>query len=143
MLSHQPDYISVYSNSWGPLDSGFVVAGPGKYTEAVLKLGATEVGLPYHYFSYTILWFSPYKGRGGRGNIYTFAGGNGGSNGDSCAADGYVNSIYTLAVGSADQAARQAFYDENCTGKIAVTYSFNSETFNSAFTYNQVVSPYM
>lgn len=49
MLSHQPDYISIYSNSWGPLDSGFVVGGPGKYTEAVLKLGATEVGLPYYH----------------------------------------------------------------------------------------------
>ena len=43
MLSHQPHYISVYSNSWGPSDSGFVVGGPGKYTLTVLQQGATEV----------------------------------------------------------------------------------------------------
>ena len=29
-----------------------------------------------------------------------WAAGNGGGRGDSCAADGYVNSIYTIAVGS-------------------------------------------
>lgn len=45
MLSHQPDYISIYSNSWGPSDSGFVVGGPEKYTAAVLEQGASEVGL--------------------------------------------------------------------------------------------------
>lgn len=64
--------------------------------------------------------------------MYVFASGNGGVNGDSCAADGYVNSIYTIAVGSADQAGKQAFFDESCSAKIAVTYSFNSNTFNMA-----------
>ena len=34
---------------------------------------------------------------------YGHAAGNGGSRGDSCAADGYVNSIYTIAVGSVDR----------------------------------------
>lgn len=62
MLSHQTDYISIYSNSWGPLDTGFVVAGPGKYTEAVLQLGATEVGLSYNDFFHTLLWFSSLQG---------------------------------------------------------------------------------
>ena len=43
MLSHRNDYISVYSNSWGPLDNGFAVGGPGTYTSAVLQQSATEV----------------------------------------------------------------------------------------------------
>ena len=50
-----------------------------------------------------------------------------------------MNSIYTLAVGSADQDALQAFYDESCTAKIAVAYTFNSNTFNNVFIYDQVV----
>ena len=44
MLSHRSDHISIYSNSWGPSDSGFAVGGPGKYTAAVLQQGAAEVG---------------------------------------------------------------------------------------------------
>ena len=43
MLSHEPDYISVYSNSWGPSDNGCVVGGPGTYTAAVLEQAAAEV----------------------------------------------------------------------------------------------------
>ena len=57
-----------------------------------------------------------------------WAAGNGGSYFDSCAADGYVNSIYTIAVGSADQNGQQAYYDENCSAKMAVTFSYNSDS---------------
>ena len=56
-----------------------------------------------------------------------WAAGNGGDKFDSCAADGYVNSIYTIAVGSADQDGRQAYYDEDCSAKMAVTFSHNSQ----------------
>lgn len=85
------------------------------------------------------------QGRNGKGSIYVFASGNGGWYYDSCAADGYVNSIYTIAIGSADQNGNQASYDENCTAKIAVTYSFNSDTFptdpdDDWTEYNQIVS---
>ena len=82
------------------------------------------------------------QGRGGKGNIYVWAAGNGGLNFDSCAADGYVSSIYTIAVGSADQNARQADYDEQCASKMAVTFSYNSDTFPNTSKqkpYNQVV----
>ena len=83
------------------------------------------------------------QGRGGKGSIYVWAAGNGGEYHDSCAADGYVNSIYTIAVGSADQNGHQADYDESCTAKIAVTYSYNSDTFptqdDSWSAYNQIV----
>ena len=61
-----------------------------------------------------------------------WASGNGGNNYDSCAADGFVNSIYTIAIGSADQNGGQASYDEDCSAKMAVTFSYNSDTFPTA-----------
>ena len=72
------------------------------------------------------------QGRGGKGNIYVWAAGNGGRYHDSCAADGYSSSIYTISVGSADQNGRQADYDEDCSAKMAVTFSYNSDTFPGA-----------
>ena len=79
--------------------------------------------------------FYTFQGRSGKGSIYIFASGNGGHNGDSCAADGYASNIYTIAVGSANQLGEQAFYDEDCSAKMAVTYNYNS--FNPG---DQVVS---
>ena len=61
------------------------------------------------------------QGRGGKGSIYVFAAGNGGP-GDTCAADGYTNSIYTIAVGSAGSDGRQSSFDEPCSGKMVVTF---------------------
>ena len=88
----------------------------------------------------------PPQGRDGKGSIYVWAAGNGGSYFDSCAADGYASSIYTIAVGSADEDGRQADYDENCAGKMAVTFSYNSATFPGANdnwdAHDQVVSCY-
>lgn len=83
------------------------------------------------------------KGRDGKGSIFVWAAGNGGENFDSCAADGYTSSIYTIGVGSADQAGQQAFYDEQCAGKMVVTYSLNSKTFSvgdNFESYDQIVS---
>ena len=42
-LGHYNDYIDVYSNSWGPSDLGFIVAGPGHLTATALQNGVTEV----------------------------------------------------------------------------------------------------
>ena len=36
-------YVKVYSNSWGPNDYGFMVAGPGSLTKQTLFNGATSV----------------------------------------------------------------------------------------------------
>ena len=84
------------------------------------------------------------QGRGGKGSIYLWASGNGGRYFDSCAADGYTSSIYAISMGSADQRGRQAEYDENCPGKMAVTFSYNSNTFpgvdDTFDPYDQVVS---
>ena len=74
-----------------------------------------------------IIHYALLQGRHGKGVIYTFAGGNGGDNFDSCAANGYASSIYTIAVGSAAQDGMQAFYDEQCAAKMVVTFAFNSE----------------
>lgn len=51
-----------------------------------------------------------------------WAAGNGGEVGDSCAADGYVNSIYTIAFGSANSDGLASSYDEECAAKMAVAF---------------------
>lgn len=73
-----------------------------------------------------------------------FSSGNGGYYNDSCAANGFVASIYTIAVGSADSFGNQADYDEQCAGKMAVTFNKDMATFPEGndhwVPYNQTVS---
>ena len=59
-----------------------------------------------------------------------WAAGNGGAVGDTCAADGYVNSIYTIAIGSVGSNGRAAYYDERCSAKLAVAFVHNPFTFD-------------
>lgn len=40
---------------------------------------------------------------------------------DHCGADGYVNSIYTIAIGAVTQTGRPAHFGEPCPGVMAVT----------------------
>ena len=61
-----------------------------------------------------------FQGRGGLGNIYVWATGNGGMHGDDCNADGYTSSVETLSVGSITDWGRQPFYMENCSSTLAV-----------------------
>ena len=61
------------------------------------------------------------QGRDGKGSIFMWAAGNGGRD-DSCAADGYVNSIYTVAIGAAFHDGSVASFDEECSGKMATTF---------------------
>lgn len=42
-LSYRDDVIQIYSNSWGPHDTGFIVEGPGKLTKRALAAGVQEV----------------------------------------------------------------------------------------------------
>lgn len=63
------------------------------------------------------------KGRAGLGNIFVWASGNGGSHKDSCSADGYTTSIYTLSISSATYDNKQPWYLEECPSTIATTYS--------------------
>lgn len=63
------------------------------------------------------------QGRNGLGSLYVFAAGNGGIFGDHCGADGYVNSIYSIAVASATHDGDLPFYAERCPAVIATAYS--------------------
>ncbi len=42
-LSWRNDVIHIYSNSWGPDDSGMAVAGPGDLLKMTLEQSVTEV----------------------------------------------------------------------------------------------------
>ncbi|CAG2238031.1 FURIN [Mytilus edulis] len=99
-LSHYLSHVDIYSNSWGPTDgTGFV--GPGTITKAAFQEGVTN-------------------GRNGKGSIYIWSAGNGNTN-DNCNGDGYVNSIYTIAISSV-QIGQNAWYSEVCAPALAVTY---------------------
>nr|CUU98671.1 hypothetical transcript [Hymenolepis microstoma] len=78
-------------------------------------------------FTYPISWTSSEeRGRNGLGNIFVWASGNGGRRGDSCAADGYVSSIYTLAVSSVTEDNKKPWYLEKCAAVLVSTYSSES-----------------
>ena len=42
-LSFNNSHVSIYSNSWGPIDNGFTVGGPEWATIQTLKLGVEQV----------------------------------------------------------------------------------------------------
>ena len=42
-FGHRNNYIDIYSNSWGPLDLGFIVSGPGRLAWQALQRGAAQV----------------------------------------------------------------------------------------------------
>ncbi|EFN62718.1 Neuroendocrine convertase 1 [Camponotus floridanus] len=102
-LSYKQELIDIYSASWGPSDDGETLDGPRRLAVEALKRGVT-------------------KGRNGKGNIYVWASGNGG-NSDDCGYDGYVGSIYTVAVGSVSQTGKLPWYGERCPALLATTYS--------------------
>ena len=52
-----------------------------------------------------------------------WASGNGGIHEDDCGCDGYVGSVYTIAVGSASQTGKFPWYGEQCSATLATTYS--------------------
>lgn len=87
------DWVNVSSNSWGPFDDRHL-EGPGPLEAAALEAGATT-------------------GRGGKGVVYVWAGGNGRAAADDVNFDGYANSRYTLAVGATTNQAEQAPYSES------------------------------
>ena len=101
--------IDVVSSSWGPSDDGQTVEGPGQLATAALEKGATE-------------------GRCGRGVIYVWASGNGGSRGDDCNCDGYTGSIYTLSVSSASEQGAATWYGESCPSTLTAAYSSGAYT---------------
>jgi len=59
-----------------------------------------------------------------------FAAGNGKTEGDNCACDGYVNSIYTIVVASCDDSGHVAHYSERCASIMATAYSGSGQEKN-------------
>lgn len=92
-MAWKNDIIQVKSNSWGPNDDARRLEGPGALTRAALQNAVTT-------------------GRGGKGAIILWAGGNGGDVGDDSNYDGYANSIYTIAIGALGNNGLQAYYSE-------------------------------
>ncbi|XP_053289504.1 furin-like protease kpc-1 [Pleuronectes platessa] len=101
-LTFNIQFIDIYVCSWGPRDDGATLDGPHRLTAKALQLGT-------------------HKGRGGKGSIFVWAAGNGGKHHDHCGADGYVNSIYNIAIGAVTQAGKPAYFGEPCPGVMAVT----------------------
>ena len=44
-FTYENGITDIYSNSWGPSDDGYTVAGPGTLAKMALKSGVTEVSL--------------------------------------------------------------------------------------------------
>ncbi|XP_036367005.1 PC3-like endoprotease variant B [Octopus sinensis] len=105
-LLFKPNYIDIYSASWGPVDDGIRMEGPGKYTKLALQMGVQQ-------------------GRNGLGSIYIWSTGNGGARYDDCNADGYVGSIETVAVGSISDNGLKPDFLEECPSMFVVTPTGN------------------
>ncbi|XP_023333546.1 neuroendocrine convertase 1 isoform X2 [Eurytemora carolleeae] len=108
-LSWALDKVDIFSSSWGPNDDGATVEGPGRLATKALERGIRE-------------------GRGGKGVIYVWASGNGGSHGDDCNCDGYTASIYTLSVSSASQQGSATWYGESCSSTLTSAFSSGAYT---------------
>lgn len=103
-LGYGHDKVDIYSSSWGPTDDGRSLEKPGVLAQDAIRRGIEE-------------------GRGGKGSVFVWASGNGGSRQDNCNCDGYAASIYTITVGSASQDGDMPWYGEMCSAILTVTYS--------------------
>ncbi len=92
-LTHENQSIAIYNASWGPEDDGMRLEGPGQLLQAALADAVAN-------------------GRGGKGNIYVWAGGNGRIEGDNVNYDGYANSRYTIAVAAITNEGKQSYFSE-------------------------------
>jgi kexin len=97
----------IYSCSWGPPDDGRTMEAPGVLIQQAMLKAIQE-------------------GRGGKGNIYVYAAGNGAASDDNCNYDGYTNSIYSISVGAIDRMNKHPYYSEKCSAQLVVTYSSGS-----------------
>lgn len=92
-MGYLNDIIFVKSNSWGPSDDARTLEGPGTLTKNAFNSAVTT-------------------GRGGKGTIFLWAGGNGGAATDNSNYDGYANLPETIAIGATDSQNRRASYSE-------------------------------
>ena len=92
-LSHENQIVDIYSNSWGPSDDGSTLEAPGPLTIAAFEDDVAN-------------------GRGGLGNIITWAAGNGLDSDDDSNKDGYANARQTIAVTAITHQGDQSWYAE-------------------------------
>lgn len=107
-FEYKRDYIDIYSCSWGPEDTGWDMEGPGELARGQLEEGTKT-------------------GRLGKGSIFVFAAGNGGRQYDSCAYNGYANSVFTITVSGVNKNGSIPGYAERCSAVMAATYSQDNE----------------
>ncbi len=93
-LNYALNLNDIYSNSWGPADSGRGLDAIGPAAKAALANGFSN-------------------GRGGKGALYFWAGGNGRQNNDNSNYDGYANSKYVIAVGAIADSGTASYYSES------------------------------
>ena len=91
-LTRSQGSIDIRSSSWGPADDRHLEA-PGPQAAAALAEGAAN-------------------GRGGRGTVFVWAGGNGAEFADNANYDGYANSRFAIAVAACDNRGTQSWYSE-------------------------------
>ncbi|PIK52927.1 hypothetical protein BSL78_10176, partial [Apostichopus japonicus] len=103
-LLYNHHYIDIYSCCWGPPDKGKDFAKPHTLTEAAIIKGVAE-------------------GRNGKGSIFVWASGNGGSADDDCNADGYVSRPETISIGAVNDEGLNVYFAEACSSTMAVTLS--------------------
>jgi subtilisin-like proprotein convertase family protein len=108
-MSWKNDLIQVKSNSWGPSDDGVRLEGPGPLAAAAFADAVAN-------------------GRGGKGTIFVWAGGNGKEDGDNSNYDGYANSIQTIAVGAIDSKGRSSYYSESGANLLVCAPSSGADT---------------
>ncbi|VDI04950.1 serine protease [Mytilus galloprovincialis] len=99
-LSHYNSDVDIYTCSWGP--------------EELIDFDSMD------FLTSLTIAHNAKKGRSGKGIIYTWSAGNGGSN-DNCNADGFTNSIYTIGV-TALGIGKEADYAEVCAASLATVY---------------------
>jgi len=105
-LMHEMDVIDIYTNSWGPADTGTILGGAGPLAIAALEKGTSE-------------------GRDGLGAIYTWANGNGLDDKDQSNKDSFANSRYTISVGAVDWQGEQTWYSETGSNMLVSAPSNN------------------
>ena len=87
-----------------------------------MRIYGVGISSPIIFHAHCCIFFLP-KGRGGKGNIYVWATGNGGLTDDDCNCDGYTTSIYTVSIGCIGDHGLSAYYTELCSSTLAVTFN--------------------
>jgi kexin len=106
-LNYHYNTTDIYSCSWGPHDDGATLGDVRDISRKAFLNGVNN-------------------GRAGKGSIFVFSSGNGGGADDMCGFDGYNNAIWTVTIGSVNDAGWAPVYSEGCSAMMGVTYSSGS-----------------